>query len=139
MAIEWSSNLSTGVEWQDKHHRELFNRVSALLDAMSVGMGKEEVERLFKFLDSYFVVHFEAEKEAMLKYGYPRTAEHIDEHRGFMDDVSMLKKEFHGGSSAGLVIKMQRRVVDWLINHIGGSDKDLGCFLMKAEARSNRA
>lgn len=134
MAIEWNRNLSTGVEWQDRHHKELFKRVNGLLDAMSVGMGKDEVERVFNFLDSYFVVHFEAEEQAMSKYGYPHAMEHLREHTGFIEDVAALRHEFATGATAVLVVKVQKLVVDWLINHIGGEDKRLGSHILKSEA-----
>ncbi len=133
MGIEWSSNLSTGVDWQDRHHKELFKRINRLLDAMSSGYGKEEVRDLFKFLDEYFVVHFEAEERAMNKYGYPGTIAHLAEHTAFIDQIAMLRKDFESGASTGLVIKVQRQVVDWLINHIGDLDKKLGSFIKSAE------
>lgn len=133
MAIEWNRNLSTGVEWQDRHHKELFKRVSALLDAMSIGMGKDELDRIFTFLDSYFTVHFDAEEQAMSKYGYPEIVDHLREHTSFIDQVSALRREFASGPTSVLVVKVQRLVVDWLINHIGESDKKLGTYILKFE------
>lgn len=137
MAIEWNRNLSTGVEWQDRHHKELFKRVNALLDAMSVGMGKDEVDRVFRFLDSYIVVHFDAEEQAMSKHGYPYAVEHLCEHTGFIEDVAALRHEFAGGPTGVLVVKVQKLVVDWLINHIGGEDKRLGSYILKSVAAAH--
>lgn len=137
MAIEWNRNLSTGVEWQDRHHKELFKRVNGLLDAMSVGMGKDELDRVFRFLDSYFVVHFDAEEQAMSKYGYPHAVEHLCEHTGFIESVASLRHEFAGGPTAVLVVKVQKLVVDWLINHIGGEDKRLGSHILKSESAAH--
>lgn len=134
MAIEWNSNLSTGVEWQDRHHKELLKRVGGLLDAMSVGSGKDELDRLFRFLDSYFVVHFDAEEQAMSKYGFPDAVEHLKEHTGFIENVAALRHEFSCGATSVLVVKVQKLVVDWLINHIGGMDKRLGVYILKSEA-----
>src|SRR3972149_5930869 len=122
MAIEWSRNLSTGVEWQDRHHKELFKRVNGLLDAMSVGMGKDELDRVFRFLDSYIVVHFDAEEQAMSKYDFPHAMGHLREHTGFIEAVAALRHEFATGATAGRVVKVQQLVVHQLINHIGGGD-----------------
>jgi len=133
MAIEWSRNLSTGVEWQDRHHKELFKRVSSLLDAMSVGMGKDELERILSFLDSYITVHFDAEEQAMSKYAYPGAVDHLREHTAFIEHVSDLRREFASRPTMALVVKVQRLVVDWLINHIGDSDKKLGAYILKSE------
>ncbi len=134
MSIEWNGNLSTGVEWQDRHHKELFKRVSGLLEAMSVGTGKEEIERLFTFLDSYFVVHFDAEEQAMSKYGFPGAVEHLGEHTGFIDSVASLRRECASGATSVLVVKVQKLVVDWLVHHIGEMDKKLGVHILKSEA-----
>ena len=133
MGIEWTANLSTGIEWQDKHHKELFNKISRLLDAMTLGHGKEEVGSLFKFLDEYIVYHFEAEEQAMSRHGYPGAFIHTAEHTHFIEDIAALRKEFGKGPSTGLVIQVQRQVVDWLLGHICGSDKKLGEFLMTVE------
>ncbi len=133
MSIEWSSSFSTGVEWQDRHHKELFKRVVSLLDAMNVGLGKDEISRLFKFLDEYFIFHFDAEEKAMHKYNYPDTLSHIAEHTNFIEEISRLSEECRKGVSTATVIKTQSKVVDWLINHIGKSDKALGVFILKNE------
>lgn len=134
MAIEWSNSLSTGLLWQDTQHKELFRRINNLLEAMNVGRGKEEVVKLFKFLDDYFVVHFEAEEKAMSRFNYPHMVSHLAEHTRFIEDISSLSAECKSNITTGLVIKVQRQVVDWLINHIGGIDKDLGKFLAVAES-----
>lgn len=136
MAIEWSESLSTGVDWQDTQHKELFRRINALLDAMNVGLGKEEISKLFDFLDEYFVVHFDAEEKAMHQCGYANTLAHLAEHTRFIEDVSSLAQEAHEGITTSLLIKVQRRVVDWLINHIGGIDKGLGAAILKAAGKA---
>lgn len=131
MSIEWSRTFSTGVEWQDAHHKELFKRINALLDAMNVGRGKDEVLRLFKFLDEYCVVHFAAEEKAMRDLGYPEAGAHIAQHADFIKEISGLKDECAKGVSTAAVIKAQSKVVDWLIKHIGGPDKALGAYILK--------
>lgn len=133
MGLEWTPNLSTGVDWQDRHHKELFKKISRLLDAMTIGQGKEEVGSLFKFLDEYIVYHFEAEEQAMSKHAYPGAFNHTAEHTHFIEEIAALRGEFRKGASSGLVIKVQRQVVDWLLNHICGPDKKLGEFLVGVE------
>lgn len=137
MSIEWSKSLATGLEWQDNQHKELFKRISSLIDAMNVGLGREEVGRLFKFLDEYFVVHFEAEDEAMRKYNFPGGPFHMAEHRRFQQDVELIKDECKGNITTGTVIKIQRLVVDWLINHIGGIDKALGEYILRIDKKAS--
>jgi hemerythrin len=139
MGVEWYKGLSTGVDWQDKQHKELFSRINALLEAMSEGRGREEVKRLYTFLDEYFAVHFKAEEKAMARLNYPDELMHLKEHAHFIEDMARLKEE--GGPQVGLalVIKTQRRVVDWLINHIAVSDKALGEFLLRSDKDQKKA
>lgn len=139
MAIEWSKTLSTGVAWQDRQHRELFKRINTLLEAVTVGLGKEEAVRLLKFLEDYIVVHFEAEEQAMNRVNYPATLEHLARHTAFIDEVGRLRSEFAAAPTSALVIKIQRVVIDWLIMHIGGEDKALGSFILKAGKPSGDA
>ena len=135
MAIEWSENLSTGIEWQDFQHRELFSRINSLLDAMDMGLGKIEVLRLIEFLDEYVVVHFDAEEQAMHKYNYPDTLAHLEQHTLFVDHIASIRKDAANGVSSGLVIRVQSRIVDWLLNHVGGIDKSLGKFIKEAASK----
>lgn len=136
MAIEWSESLSTGIEWQDRQHKELFKRISSLMDAMNVGLGRDEVMRLFRFLDDYFVVHFDDEEQVMNKFGYPGSLQHIEQHTNFIDDIAALRMDAQDkGLSAGVVIQVQRRVVDWLINHIGETDQRFAEFVRGVETK----
>ena len=135
MAIEWSSSFSTGIGWQDRQHKELFRRMNSLLDAMDVGHGKTEVAKTFAFLDDYFVVHFEAEEQAMNRYKYPGIIEHLGEHMGFIERVAELRKECEAAPTTSQVIKVQSMVVDWFVNHIGSDDQRLGKFMREAEKK----
>lgn len=139
MAIEWSKTLSTGVAWQDRQHRELFKRINTLLEAVTVGLGKEEASRLLRFLEDYIVVHFEAEEQAMNRFNYPATLEHLARHTAFIDEVGRLRSDFAATPTSALVIKIQRVVIDWLILHIGGEDKALGSFILNAGKPSGDA
>ncbi len=130
MAIEWSDSLSTGIPWQDRQHKELFNRISSLIDAINVGLGRDEVMKLFRFLDDYFVVHFDDEEQVMNKLHYPESLAHIEQHTRFIDDIAELRNyASETGLSASVVIQVQRRVVDWLINHIGDTDQKFAAFV----------
>jgi hemerythrin len=134
MVIEWSESLSTGLDWQDRQHKELFKRMSSLMDAMNVGLGRDEVMKLFRFLDDYFVVHFDDEEQVMNKFNYPGSLKHIEQHTRFIDDIAVLRAEAsEKGLSASVVILVQRRVVDWLINHIGETDREFAAFVSGVE------
>ena len=56
--------------------------------------------------------------------------QHKEQHKNFINDFLELKKQIDAeGANARSVILINRVVVDWLIKHIGVSDKKLGAFL----------
>lgn len=130
MAIYWSEDLATGVQIIDDQHKELFSRINALLDACSVGRGKEEVGKVLQFLEEYVASHFSEEETRMQQYGYPGQAYHKSQHDEFRANFADLKKTFDAeGPGVFIVIKTNRVVVDWLSAHIRRVDKALGAFL----------
>lgn len=130
MALQWTQALSVGVDEIDNQHKELFNRINNLHTAISQGKGKEDIAKVIKFLEDYVITHFGAEERYMTRYDYPGYLAHKAQHTEFIKDFSNLKKEFETqGATSYLVIQVNLRVGDWLINHIGKVDKALGTFL----------
>lgn len=130
MGVEWNQSLAVGVKEIDSQHKELFKRVSDLLDALSAGKGKQEVGNLIKFLADYTVTHFRDEEALMAKHNYIGLDEQKKEHAQLIKDLGELKKEFEAvGPSLTLLMQVQRKAVDWLTNHIAKSDKKIGEFL----------
>lgn len=130
MAIEWNDDLATGVDEIDNQHKELFKRINSLLDACTQGKGKGEVGKVLNFLEDYIVAHFNAEEAIQKKHSYPEYEPHKALHDEFRKNFAELKKQFEKeGAGLPLVLRTNRTVVDWLINHIGRIDKALGAFL----------
>jgi hemerythrin len=135
MDLQWTSDLSVGVDEIDDQHKELFQRLNNLRIAMGQGKSRAEIGKTVKFLQDYVVEHFATEERHMGRYGYPAFGAHKAEHEAFIKDFSAFKKkleniEIHGGITSFLAIEMQRRLYDWLINHIGRIDKALGNYLV---------
>lgn len=128
--VHWQNNLEIGVAEVDTQHKEIFSRVNKLLLAMQEGRGRQEVTEVIDFLGKYVVAHFAAEEKVMAQCGYPGYADHRQKHAAFLADFAGLKKELEAhGSSALLVIQVQRRVIEWLMNHICKEDKKIAEFM----------
>ncbi len=131
MALEWKQNLATGVEEIDNQHKELFGKVNNLLDACNQQKGKDEVGKVVKFLEDYVITHFGAEEKMMKKTAYPGYSLHKQQHDQFIKDFLILKDNFEKeGATTHFVINVNHKVVDWLIKHVGNTDKALGAFLL---------
>lgn len=132
MAYQWSKDLVIGIEIIDNQHKEIFNRLNTLLDAMDKGKGKKEIDTLLDFLAHYIKEHFSAEEELMTKYNYNGYLKQKTGHTQFIKDFFNLKREFNSqGSTLHLVVRTQQQLGDWLTNHIKVEDKKLtGIFIV---------
>jgi hemerythrin len=129
LALQWSSALSLGVPDLDAQHRELFARVDRLLDSMLHG-DRGEASQLASFLRDHVVLHFAAEEQLMLDLHYPEAEGHFREHRAFAASMLELEAAFRErGTTAELVLRLEREVVAWLRDHVYVADVALGHFV----------
>ncbi len=130
MAIKWTPSLAVGIEKIDEQHRVLFERINALIEACNQGKGKDRVAELITFLKDYVVFHFRDEQQIMLNYKYPQYEQHKKLHDRFIESLNELNKELEEqGPGLALVLKTNRLVVDWLINHISKVDTQLAAHI----------
>jgi len=130
MGLEWKESLAVGVDEIDNQHKELFKAVNNLLDACSRGDGKEETEKMMKFLGEYVIRHFSAEERYQQRSGYPDYANHKKLHDEFIIEFKNMQEQYHkSGANGVLIIQMNKKVSDWLLRHIGRVDKALGEYL----------
>jgi len=130
MAFTWTQDLSVGVKEIDAQHRELFERINSLLEAMSQGKGKGEVSPLLAFLEDYVIEHFRTEEGYMVRHGYPDYRAHRELHKGFNKDMRDFKQDLETkGLSSVLVISFQRHICDWWREHVAKKDRAFGNYL----------
>jgi len=128
--IVWRDELNIGVEAVDKQHQELVRILNEFLDACTKQKGREKVEETLEFLISYTVKHFHDEEELMKGSQYPVYAAHKREHDQFVKDVGDIQQQLkEKGASVLTTIKLNRTLVDWLLNHIQKNDQEFGDYL----------
>lgn len=127
--IEWTEAMAVGVGEIDSQHRELFRRIAALSAAAAAGDARTEAGRCVPFLAKYVVDHFAMEEGLMDRHGYPGASLHKVQHEMFLREMASLRRQLETGFSTELVLSLQKKANDWLVNHIGKTDKLLGAFL----------
>ena len=133
--MKWTEDLSIGVELIDNQHKELFSRITDLVDAIKHHTCKYKIPDVVRFLDEYIVFHFGEEEAFMQKHKYPQYPRHKAQHTKFIANFNELKKELQkleGGKKPGsydLSVETNQVVVDWILDHIVKVDKEFGVFL----------
>lgn len=129
MAISWKEDLAIGIDRIDNQHKELVARIDGLFEACNRGRGKDEIQKVVDYLEEYVVTHFADEEALQKEYGYPEYNTHKQLHDQFIKDFGALKDSLREGVTPSLIIKMNKLLVDWLLNHIKKSDKALGVYI----------
>ncbi|MEK6738739.1 MAG: hemerythrin domain-containing protein [Planctomycetota bacterium] len=129
MTFQQSEDMITGINTIDCPHRWLFIMVDDLLSAMDEGKGRKALDRVFEYLD-YYVRKLQSEEEVMVGYNYDRYPLQKTEHRQFVRDISRLREEFDArGATLHLVVQTQKKLCNWLADHVKKEDKQLGAFV----------
>ncbi|MDD5674977.1 MAG: bacteriohemerythrin [Chitinivibrionales bacterium] len=127
--MEWSDSYSVSIASIDEQHKKLVGMVNALNEAMATGKSKEGLQKTLTELINYTVEHFSYEERLFAQHGYLETVKHAGEHKKLAGQVLDFDKKFKAGELM-LSIQMMNFLKDWLITHIGGSDKKYSGFLI---------
>jgi len=122
MKLVWAKALELGVPALDEQHRRLFALKNALEDCAQSPEANhsERFHELLSGLFDYAMLHFEAEEAYMRSIGYPRLAEHISEHRQFVERVADFN--LAAADDRGSAQEVLHFLADWLICHVQFSD-----------------
>lgn len=128
--IEWTAELSVGIDSIDEQHKKLVNMINALNDAMLTNSSNELLGKIFTGLAAYTQKHFAYEENMFAEYGYTDSIEHKRQHGELIAQVVELKERFienpQGTMSVDLMLFLKR----WLTNHIMRTDKEYAEFLI---------
>ncbi|WP_136417074.1 bacteriohemerythrin [Herbaspirillum sp. ST 5-3] len=122
--LTWSNDLAVGNTFIDGDHQKLIDMVNRLHEVMQEGKGKDVLGKVLNNLITYTREHFRREEDLMQRIGYAGRAAHLHEHEKLLQQVMDLQDKFESGA-ATLSIQVLHFLRDWLINHIGKSDKAL--------------
>lgn len=137
LKIAWSEDLSVGDERIDSQHVEFIDRVNALFKAILAGEGRSEALREITFLHDYAVRHFRMEEWIMEQHHFPDIERHKREHEEFLRNLLIIRKDVKSADDipSGLVVNVNAKVVNWIVDHVIRSDKTLGEYV-RAQSRT---
>lgn len=130
MAVEWTKDLSVGVDFIDKQHQIWFQKANDLFEAGKQGKSSGIISQMLDFLDDYTKTHFRDEEKYMLAIHYPELSTQKKLHESFIAELAKLKSEYKKtGGNVVVIISANQMVVNWLIQHIMVQDKKIGQFV----------
>jgi len=132
--MKWNQEYEIGVPVLDAQHRELFEKVEALLEAVRA-KSSDKASAVFDFMRNYTALHFRDEEAAMASAGYPDLQAHADEHAGFAKRLQDMERD-HAmlPESPWLTLKLAVELGHWLRDHVLSRDHAFGEYLQRRPA-----
>jgi len=129
--MEWSDELSVGIDLIDRQHKILIRAINLLAMAIEHKSSNELLSEIFDTLIDYADTHFAYEEELFDQFGYPDAEPHKAQHQALLKQVIDLQDRWQKGE-AGVGVEVLRFLVDWLRKHILGTDQKYSKFLIAA-------
>ncbi|MGZ4816489.1 MAG: bacteriohemerythrin [Terriglobales bacterium] len=128
--MTWNDSYSVKVRAIDDQHKQLFDLVNQLHDAMRAGQARGFLAQALERLIRYTRTHFSDEEDAMAQVDYPDYLAHVAEHRNFTQRVETFSREFKAGT-VGLSVEVMEFLQKWLVDHIMKVDQKYAPILRK--------
>ncbi len=130
--VQWTPDLTTGENFIDIQHIELYRMVNVLVLGLEAGMSNRDLDKNIKFLQEYVVYHFGEEEKEMEKNNYPEFESHKKMHIAFIAAVNGIASKFTmSGDNTAVLEELAKVGLDWLEQHITKVDTKLAAFLSK--------
>lgn len=132
--VEWSDELSVGIEEIDEQHKLLTALINRMHEAIQERHGNQVVGEILDELTDYTRIHFAVEESLMRILDYPGYEEHHEHHRDLLEQVTDLKRKVAEGK-ASIGFELMHFLKVWLTKHIMEEDMLYSGFFLAAGAR----
>ena len=136
--IEWSDQLSVGIEEIDEQHKVLVNLANELNDAIINLHGREKSVSILNELIEYTRIHFAVEESLMRILDYPGYEAHKIVHEELFKHVIQLQTKVESGKTS-IGFELMHFLKNWLTKHIMEEDMEYSSFFLNAGAKPKLA
>jgi hemerythrin len=137
--VQWAPSMSVGSDEIDGQHKALIGQINNLIDAIaSLNVNMGHLRQVMHFLYKYLMEHFAFEEKYMADNGYPGIDGHKKIHMDFVqfykDFQAELKEKMTSDNFSSIEIDMllqkaKKYLLDWLVNHIQGTDRQYANYI----------
>jgi hemerythrin len=132
--VEWTAELSVGIDEIDSQHQALIDLINEMQDAIVADLGRERQLEVLGRLAEYTKIHFAVEESLMRILGYPDYERHRGQHEGLIRSMLDLQRRLDADHQAPIDEGLMRHLKHWLLDHILQSDQDYSRFFLDAGA-----
>jgi hemerythrin len=131
--MPWTPELALGIPTIDEQHKKLVAMVNTLHRSVERN-DTSSAARVLQELLEYTGYHFGTEEKYFDQYGYPETDAHKTIHKKLVEKVLAFKRKFDAGEEF-LSQELLNFLKDWLVSHIGVTDRKYAPFLQSKGVR----
>ena len=132
--IGWDDSLLIGIKEIDNQHKQLIERLDAVIEAIEKNQGEGAIAQTLDFLLDYTVEHFSTEENFMIRHNYPDLEFQKRQHREFKESVNQMIEDFElDGASKEIADHIRDFLFIWLKKHIREVDLPLARFVNEKE------
>ena len=132
--IEWSGELSVGIEEIDAQHKVLVDLLNRIHEAIQQRHGTEVTRQIVDQLGEYTRIHFAVEESLMRILHYSEYEQHKDEHDKLIEQLNALQKKLVEGK-ASVSYELAHFLKVWLTKHIMEADKRYSPYFLEQGIR----
>lgn len=130
--LTWNEQLLVGIDSVDNQHLKLVSLINRLDEVVVLGEDPQTILETVNELVDYTIYHFGHEEELMKIAGYnpEMFAEHVRQHREFVDKIQAVRAEAQR-DTATISKSLLDFLVDWICHHTLKTDKLMAVSINK--------
>lgn len=124
--IKWKEDYRIGVDEIDKQHQRLFEIANEAYELLKNEFCYDKFDRIIEILTElkdYTIYHFKFEEEYMLSINYKGYFAQKSAHDSFVKKINSVELDTIDENQDKYILELLDFIVDWISNHILGSDK----------------
>lgn len=120
--VEWSDELSVGIEEIDEQHKVLVDLINQMHQAIHQRRSSDVIVSILEQLSDYTRIHFAVEESLMRILNYPEYEAHKAQHEKLIAHMSELQQKVVAGRAA-IGFELMHFLKVWLTKHILENDQ----------------
>ncbi|MBD3310944.1 MAG: bacteriohemerythrin [Candidatus Magasanikbacteria bacterium] len=129
MPLIWKEENSVGVKMFDLQHKELFDIINELIEAINNKKFNDVIDDIMVRLVDYGNYHLSTEEKFFDQYDYPEKDSHKALHDEYINKINSFQQRYQNqDGEIDIAFDLVNFLENWWVNHINGADKKYSEF-----------